>query len=127
MTRTAPFVPTASVLSVGSTLTMQVARLLEPRDQRTLGAKLRQIVRGWRALTEHLLHLCAHLLHHVGMTAEQRETPREQKRRRFMPSEHERDNFIAELTVRKAFTGVCIACFEQHPQQRGRRVGRRAR
>ena len=35
------------VVSGGSTLTMQVARLLEPRDERTLGAKLRQIVRAF--------------------------------------------------------------------------------
>jgi penicillin-binding protein 1C len=34
------------VISGGSTLTMQVARLLEPRPDRTLGAKLRQIVRA---------------------------------------------------------------------------------
>ena len=34
------------VVSGGSTLTMQVARLLEPRDQRTLEAKLRQMVRA---------------------------------------------------------------------------------
>ena len=34
------------VVSGGSTLTMQVARLLEPRAERTLGAKLRQIVRA---------------------------------------------------------------------------------
>ena len=34
------------VVSGGSTLTMQVARLLEPRDLRTWGAKLRQIVRA---------------------------------------------------------------------------------
>ena len=34
------------VVSGGSTLTMQVARLLEPRDERTLAAKLRQIVRA---------------------------------------------------------------------------------
>jgi penicillin-binding protein 1C len=34
------------VVSGGSTLTMQVARLLEPRPDRTLGAKLRQIVRA---------------------------------------------------------------------------------
>ncbi len=34
------------VVSGGSTLTMQVARLLEPRDKRTLSAKLRQIVRA---------------------------------------------------------------------------------
>ena len=43
------------VRSGGSTLTMQVARLLEPRANRTLGAKLRQIVRAIeleRALTK---------------------------------------------------------------------------
>ncbi len=34
------------VISGGSTLTMQVARLLEPRDERKLSAKLRQIVRA---------------------------------------------------------------------------------
>ncbi len=34
------------IVSGGSTITMQVARLLEPRDQRTLGAKLRQTVRA---------------------------------------------------------------------------------
>ncbi|HEY1541178.1 MAG TPA: penicillin-binding protein 1C [Xanthobacteraceae bacterium] len=34
------------VVSGGSTITMQVARLLEPRDQRTVGAKLRQVVRA---------------------------------------------------------------------------------
>jgi len=34
------------ILSGGSTLTMQVARLLEPRRDRTLAAKLRQIVRA---------------------------------------------------------------------------------
>ena len=40
------FIGNGRVISGGSTLTMQVARLLEPRDQRTLGAKLRQIVRA---------------------------------------------------------------------------------
>ena len=35
------------VVSGGSTLTMQVARLLEPQPDRTLGAKLRQIVRAF--------------------------------------------------------------------------------
>ncbi|WP_255616692.1 penicillin-binding protein 1C [Microvirga puerhi] len=35
-----------TVVSGGSTLTMQVARLLEPRDERTLWAKLRQIIRA---------------------------------------------------------------------------------
>jgi len=34
------------ILSGGSTLTMQVARLLEPRTERSLAAKLRQIVRA---------------------------------------------------------------------------------
>jgi penicillin-binding protein 1C len=34
------------IVSGGSTLTMQVARLLEPRAERSLGAKLRQIVRA---------------------------------------------------------------------------------
>ena len=34
------------IVSGGSTLTMQVARLLEPRSQRSLGAKLRQMVRA---------------------------------------------------------------------------------
>ena len=34
------------IVSGGSTLTMQVARLLEPRAERTLAAKLRQIVRA---------------------------------------------------------------------------------
>ena len=34
------------IRSGGSTLTMQVARLLEPRRERTLSAKLRQIVRA---------------------------------------------------------------------------------
>ncbi len=34
------------VVSGGSTITMQVARLLEPRDQRTGAAKLRQIIRA---------------------------------------------------------------------------------
>jgi penicillin-binding protein 1C len=34
------------VVSGGSTLSMQVARLLEPRADRTLGAKLRQMVRA---------------------------------------------------------------------------------
>jgi penicillin-binding protein 1C len=34
------------IVSGGSTITMQVARLLEPRSERTFGAKLRQIVRA---------------------------------------------------------------------------------
>ena len=36
------------VVSGGSTLTMQVARLIEPRDERTLSAKLRQMTRAWQ-------------------------------------------------------------------------------
>ena len=34
------------VVSGGSTLPMQVARLIEPRPERTIGAKLRQIARA---------------------------------------------------------------------------------
>lgn len=37
---------TGRIVSGGSTLTMQVARLLEPREERSLAAKLRQIVRA---------------------------------------------------------------------------------
>jgi len=37
---------TGHIVSGGSTLTMQVARLLEPREHRNLAAKLRQIVRA---------------------------------------------------------------------------------
>jgi penicillin-binding protein 1C len=40
------FVANGRVVSGGSTLTMQVARLLEPRDERTLSAKLRQMIRA---------------------------------------------------------------------------------
>lgn len=40
------FVAQGRIVSGGSTLTMQVARLLEPRAERTLYAKLRQIVRA---------------------------------------------------------------------------------
>ena len=36
------------VISGGSTLTMQVARLLEPREERTLAAKGRQVLRAWQ-------------------------------------------------------------------------------
>ena len=35
------------VVSGGSTITMQVARLLEPREHRSIGAKLRQITRAF--------------------------------------------------------------------------------
>ncbi len=41
------------IVSGGSTITMQVARLLEPREHRNLGAKLRQIVRAFEL--EHAL------------------------------------------------------------------------
>ncbi len=37
---------TGHVVSGGSTITMQVARLLEPRAERSLGAKIRQMVRA---------------------------------------------------------------------------------
>src|SRR4029079_8835763 len=40
------FIGNGRIISGGSTLTMQVARLMEPRDQRTFAAKLRQIVRA---------------------------------------------------------------------------------
>lgn len=40
------FVTQGRIVSGGSTLTMQVARLLEPRSERTLPAKLRQMVRA---------------------------------------------------------------------------------
>jgi len=42
----AQFVLSGHIVSGGSTLTMQVARLLEPREHRSLGAKLRQITRA---------------------------------------------------------------------------------
>jgi len=40
------FVTSGHIVSGGSTLTMQVARLLEPREHRSLDAKLRQITRA---------------------------------------------------------------------------------
>jgi penicillin-binding protein 1C len=40
------FVSNGQIVSGGSTITMQLARLLEPREHRTLGAKLRQIIRA---------------------------------------------------------------------------------
>jgi penicillin-binding protein 1C len=40
------FAGNGRVVSGGSTLTMQVARLLEPREERTFNAKLRQMVRA---------------------------------------------------------------------------------
>ncbi len=44
----AQFVSHGRIVSGGSTLTMQVARLMEPRDDRNLSAKLRQIARAWQ-------------------------------------------------------------------------------
>ncbi len=40
------FASSGHIVSGGSTITMQLARLLEPREHRTLGAKLRQILRA---------------------------------------------------------------------------------
>lgn len=40
------FATSGRIVSGGSTLTMQVARLLEPREERTLSAKLRQMIRA---------------------------------------------------------------------------------
>ncbi|HYA75213.1 MAG TPA: transglycosylase domain-containing protein, partial [Roseiarcus sp.] len=42
------WIASGHVVSGGSTLTMQVARLIEPRDERNLGAKLRQATRAWQ-------------------------------------------------------------------------------
>jgi penicillin-binding protein 1C len=42
----AQFLQNGRIVSGGSTLTMQVARLIEPREERTLAAKLRQAVRA---------------------------------------------------------------------------------
>lgn len=42
------FVSNGRIVSGGSTLTMQVARLLEPRNNRTINTKLRQIARAWQ-------------------------------------------------------------------------------
>ena len=50
------FATSGHIVSGGSTITMQVARLLEPRQQRSLSAKLRQIVRALeleQALSKH--------------------------------------------------------------------------
>ena len=44
---------TGEIVSGGSTLTMQVARLLEPREHRTFAAKLRQVTRAFEL--EHAL------------------------------------------------------------------------
>ncbi len=42
------FAGSGHIVSGGSTLTMQVARLLEPREHRSLGVKLRQMVRAFQ-------------------------------------------------------------------------------
>ena len=42
----AQFISRGQIISGGSTISMQVARLLEPRERRSLGAKIRQIVRA---------------------------------------------------------------------------------
>jgi penicillin-binding protein 1C len=42
------FLGRGRIVSGGSTLTMQVARLIEPREERSLPAKLRQIARAWQ-------------------------------------------------------------------------------
>jgi penicillin-binding protein 1C len=47
------FVANGHIISGASTISMQVARLLEPREHRSLGAKLRQIVRAFEL--EHAL------------------------------------------------------------------------
>jgi penicillin-binding protein 1C len=47
------FVTSGHIVSGGSTITMQVARLLEPRAHRSFGAKMRQIVRAFEL--EHAL------------------------------------------------------------------------
>jgi len=47
------FATRGHIVSGGSTITMQVARLLEPRRERSIGAKMRQIVRAFEL--EHAL------------------------------------------------------------------------
>ncbi|TCQ25038.1 penicillin-binding protein 1C [Rhizobium sp. PP-CC-3G-465] len=42
------FVTHGRIVSGASTLSMQVARLIEPRESRSIGAKLRQIARAWQ-------------------------------------------------------------------------------
>jgi penicillin-binding protein 1C len=42
------FLTRGRIVSGGSTLTMQVARLIEPREERSLVAKLRQVARAWQ-------------------------------------------------------------------------------
>lgn len=45
---TLQFLTHGRIVSGASTLTMQVARLIEPRESRSIGAKLRQMVRAWQ-------------------------------------------------------------------------------
>ena len=40
------FAGNGRIVSGGSTLSMQLARLMEPRESRSLGAKLRQVLRA---------------------------------------------------------------------------------
>ena len=42
----AQFAANGRIVSGGSTLSMQLARLIEPRESRSLGSKLRQIFRA---------------------------------------------------------------------------------
>ncbi|MBS3649117.1 penicillin-binding protein 1C [Pseudaminobacter sp. 19-2017] len=42
------FAANGRIVSGGSTLSMQLARLTEPREERSLGSKLRQIFRAWQ-------------------------------------------------------------------------------
>ncbi|CZT33479.1 penicillin-binding protein 1C [Rhizobium sp. 9140] len=42
------FVTHGRIVSGASTLSMQVARLIEPRESRSIGAKLRQMARAWQ-------------------------------------------------------------------------------
>jgi penicillin-binding protein 1C len=42
------FLTRGRIVSGGSTLTMQVARLIEPREERSVSAKLRQVARAWQ-------------------------------------------------------------------------------
>ncbi|TCM54979.1 penicillin-binding protein 1C [Rhizobium sp. PP-F2F-G48] len=42
------FITHGRIVSGASTLSMQVARLIEPRESRSIGAKLRQMVRAWQ-------------------------------------------------------------------------------
>ncbi|TCL92964.1 penicillin-binding protein 1C [Rhizobium sp. PP-WC-2G-219] len=45
---TVQFITHGRIVSGASTLSMQVARLIEPRESRSIGAKLRQMARAWQ-------------------------------------------------------------------------------